>query len=36
VSREPEVLAVTCLGPYPITYLRAEDAPKRRTFPFGY
>jgi hypothetical protein len=24
------------MGPYTITYLRAEDAPRPRTFPFGY
>ena len=30
------VLAVTFMGPYTITYLRAEDAPQRRVFPFGY
>ncbi|HYC33966.1 MAG TPA: cupin domain-containing protein [Gemmatimonadales bacterium] len=26
----------TFLGPYTITYLRAEDAPRPRNFPFGY
>jgi len=25
-----------CNGPFTITYLRAEDAPRRRVFPFGY
>ena len=30
------VLAVTFNGPYTITYLRAEDAPRSRSFPFGY
>ena len=30
------VLAVTFIGPYTITYLRAEDAPQRSGFPFGY
>jgi quercetin dioxygenase-like cupin family protein len=30
------VLSVTFIGPYTITYLRAEDAPRRRGFPFGY
>jgi len=30
------VLAVTFNGPYTITYLRAEDAPRPRSFPFGY
>jgi quercetin dioxygenase-like cupin family protein len=29
-------LSVTFMGPYTITYLRAEDAPRRRGFPFGY
>jgi quercetin dioxygenase-like cupin family protein len=30
------VLALTFSGPYTITYLRAEDAPRPRNFPFGY
>jgi hypothetical protein len=30
------VLALTFNGPYTITYLRAEDAPRPRNFPFGY
>jgi quercetin dioxygenase-like cupin family protein len=30
------VVSVTFNGPYTITYLRAEDAPGRRVFPFGY
>ena len=30
------VLAVTFNGPYTITYVRAEDAPRPRRFPFGY
>ncbi len=30
------VLAVTFNGPYTITYVRAEDAPRPRDFPFGY
>jgi quercetin dioxygenase-like cupin family protein len=29
-------VSVTFNGPYTITYLRAEDAPHRRNFPFGY
>jgi len=29
-------LSVTFMGPYTITYLRAEDAPRRQNFPFGY
>jgi hypothetical protein len=24
------------MGPYTITYVRAEDAPRPRNFPFGY
>jgi quercetin dioxygenase-like cupin family protein len=24
------------MGPFTITYLRAEDAPRPRAFPFGY
>lgn len=30
------VLAVTFDGPYTITYVHAEDAPRQRGFPFGY
>jgi hypothetical protein len=30
------VLLVTFMGPYTITYLRAEDAPRPRVFPLGY
>ena len=30
------VISVTFMGPYTITYLRAEDAPRPRNFPFGY
>ena len=29
-------VSVTFNGPFTITYLRAEDAPRRRVFPFGY
>ena len=29
-------LSVTFMGPYTITYLRAEDAPRPRIFPSGY
>jgi hypothetical protein len=24
------------MGPYTITYVRAEDAPQPRSFPYGY
>jgi hypothetical protein len=30
------MLLVTFIGPYTITYVRAEDAPRPRVFPFGY
>jgi quercetin dioxygenase-like cupin family protein len=30
------VVSVTFIGPYTITYLRAQDAPRPRIFPFGY
>jgi quercetin dioxygenase-like cupin family protein len=30
------VLSVTFIGPYTITYVHAEDAPRPRTIPFGY
>ena len=36
IARGHTVVAVTFMGPYTITYLRAEDAPQRRVFPFGY
>jgi quercetin dioxygenase-like cupin family protein len=29
-------VSVTFDGPYTITYLRSEDAPRRKVFPFGY
>lgn len=29
-------VSVTFNGPYTITYLRTEDAPRRQVFPFGY
>jgi quercetin dioxygenase-like cupin family protein len=30
------VVTLTFIGPFTITYLRAEDAPRPRVFPFGY
>ena len=36
IAKGRTVLLVTFMGPYTITYLRAEDAPQRRVFPFGY
>ncbi|HET8624444.1 MAG TPA: cupin domain-containing protein [Gemmatimonadales bacterium] len=36
IARGRTVVAATFIGPYTITYLRAEDAPRPRTFPFGY
>jgi quercetin dioxygenase-like cupin family protein len=36
ITKGRTVLLVTFMGPYTITYLRAEDAPQRRVFPFGY
>ena len=30
------VVSLTFHGPFTITYLRAEDAPRPRSFPFGY
>jgi len=35
ISEGRTVLAVTFMGPYTITYVRAEDAPRQRG-PFGY
>jgi quercetin dioxygenase-like cupin family protein len=36
IAKGRTVLLVTFMGPYTITYLRAEDAPRPRGFPFGY
>jgi hypothetical protein len=36
IARGPTILLVTFDGPYTITYLRAEDAPRPRAFPLGY
>jgi hypothetical protein len=36
IAKGRTVLLVTFTGPYTITYLRAEDAPQRRVFPYGY
>ena len=36
IARGRTVVSATFTGPYTITYLRAEDAPRPRHFPFGY
>ena len=36
IAKGRTVVSVTFTGPYTITYLRAEDAPRPRNFPFGY
>ena len=36
IAKGRTVLWVTFPGPYTITYLRAEDAPRPRVFPNGY
>jgi quercetin dioxygenase-like cupin family protein len=36
IAKGRTVVSVTFMGPYTITYLRAEDAPRPRNFPFGY
>ena len=36
IAKGRTVLAVTFIGPYTITYLRAEDAPRPQVFPYGY
>ena len=36
IARGPTVVSATFMGPYTITYLRAEDAPRPQNFPFGY
>jgi quercetin dioxygenase-like cupin family protein len=36
IAKGRTLVAATFVGPYTITYLRAEDAPRARNFPFGY
>ena len=36
IAKGRTVLSATLMGPYTITYVRAEDAPRPRNFPFGY
>jgi quercetin dioxygenase-like cupin family protein len=36
IARGRTVVSARFMGPYTITYLRAEDAPRPRIFPFGY
>jgi quercetin dioxygenase-like cupin family protein len=36
IAKGRTVVSVTFMGPYTITYLRAEDAPRPRNFPLGY
>jgi len=36
IAKGRTVLSVTFMGPYTITYIHAEDAPRPRVFPFGY
>jgi quercetin dioxygenase-like cupin family protein len=36
IAKGQTVLSATFMGPYTITYVRAEDAPRPRNFPFGY
>jgi quercetin dioxygenase-like cupin family protein len=36
IARGQTVVSATFIGPYTITYLHAEDAPRPRNFPFGY
>jgi quercetin dioxygenase-like cupin family protein len=36
IAKGQTLLSATFMGPYTITYVRAEDAPGPRTFPFGY
>jgi quercetin dioxygenase-like cupin family protein len=36
IAKTQTELSVTFMGPYTITYLHPEDAPRERTFPFGY
>jgi quercetin dioxygenase-like cupin family protein len=36
IAKGRTLVSATLMGPYTITYVRAEDAPKPRTFPYGY
>jgi quercetin dioxygenase-like cupin family protein len=36
IAQGETLLEVTFEGPYTITYIRAEDAPRARLFPYGY
>ena len=36
IAKGQTVLSVTFIGPYTITYVHAEDAPRQQNFPFGY
>jgi quercetin dioxygenase-like cupin family protein len=36
IAKGRTVLSVRFMGPYTITYIRAEDAPRPRVFPFSY
>ncbi len=36
IAKGRTVLLVTFIGPYTITYVRAEDAPRTRAFPYSY
>src|SRR3954471_3729251 len=36
IAKGRTLLSATFMGPYTITYVRAEDAPPPRSFPFGY
>src|SRR3954467_8597261 len=36
IAKGRTLLSATFMGPYTITYVRAQDAPPPRSFPFGY
>jgi quercetin dioxygenase-like cupin family protein len=36
IARGRTVVSMTFIGPFTITYLRADDAPRPRAFPVGY
>jgi quercetin dioxygenase-like cupin family protein len=36
ITTERTVATLSFIGPFTITYLRAEDAPRPRVFPFGF
>jgi len=36
IAKGRTIASMSFMGPFTITYLRSEDAPRRKVFPFGY